>query len=342
MGYARVVSNLLLGVVSAFIATNQAAALGNVVAQQTGFVVSTPATNSPAGVELQKLMDADDAAQAEVDVWIKENQKFAEQGAGVPNAELNARIMKRFELVRHGYKDYLKRHTNSASGYVAYASFLGDIRDEEGAMEQLELARAIDPKDPAVWNNLANIYGHIGEVTNAFIYYAKAIELDPSEPVYYHNFGTTVFLFRKDAREHYGINEQQVFDKALELYDKAMKLSPDDFLLATDVAKTYYGIRPPRTEAALNSWTNAFKLARDAEEREGVQLHLARIKMHADRFAEASAHLSAVTNSSYTELKTRLTRVLKDLESAKSGDTNAAPVETKAPVEKPKESSSAK
>jgi len=250
--------------------------------------------------------------------------------------------MKRFELVRHGYNEYLKRHTNSASGYVAYASFLGDIRDEEGAMEQLELARAIDPKDPAVWNNLANIYGHIGEVTNAFIYYAKAIELNPTEPVYYHNFGTTVFLFRKDAREHYGINEQQVFDKALELYDKAMKLSPDDFLLATDVAKTYYGIRPPRTEAALNSWTNAFKLARDAEEREGVLLHLARIKMHADRFAEASAHLGAVTNSSYTELKTRLTRVLKELESAKSGDTNTAPVGTASPVEKPKGSVSTK
>jgi len=334
VSYDRGVSNLLIGVVSALVATNQAAALSNLVERQTGIAVSAPSTNNSAGAELQKLMDSDDAAQAEVDDWIKENNKFAEQGGGVPNTELNARILKRFETVRKGYEDYLRRHTNSASAHVAYASFLGDIRDEPGAMVQLELARAIDPKDPAVWNNLANIYGHIGEVTNAFIYYARAIELDPTESVYYHNFGTTVFLFRKDAKEHYGIDEQQVFNKALELYDKAMKYAPTDFLLATDVAKTYYGIRPPRTEAALNSWTNAFKLAGDDEEREGVQLHLARIKMHAGRFPEAHAHLGVVTNSSYAELKTRLTRALKELEVAKTGETNTVPSEPTKPAAK--------
>ena len=54
--------------------------------------------------------------------------------------------------------------------------------------------------------------------------YAKAIELNPAEPVYYQNFATTVYLFRKDARAFYGINEQQVFDKALALYRKAMQI----------------------------------------------------------------------------------------------------------------------
>ncbi len=326
-------SNLLIGAVSALLATNQPAALSNLVEQQTGIVVSASGTNDAAGLELEKLMEADDAAQEEVDKWILENAAFAEKGAGISREELNAKIRKRFGEVRAGYEDFLKRHTNYSDGYVAYASFLGDTGDEDRALELLEKARAINPKDPAVWNNLANIYGHGGPVTNAFVCYTKAIELNPDEPVYYHNFGTTVFLFRKDAMEHYGISEQQVFDKALGLYAQAMKHAPDDFLLATDVARTYYGIKPPRTDAALQSWTNAFKLARDDIEREGVQLHFVRVKTHSGRFAEAYAHLATITNAMYAELKGRLERTLKDKE-LEAGITNSAAPDVSKPVEK--------
>ena len=182
----------------------------------------------------------------------------------------------------------------------------------------------MDPKDPAIWNNLANYHGHNGSVTKAFDYYAKAIELNPNETVYYHNFGTTVFLFRKDAMEHYHITEQQVFDKALELYAQAIKLDPTDFPLATDVARTYYGIKPPRTEEALRSWTNALSLAHDEIEREGVYIHFARIKTHAGRFSEARAHLNAITNEMYADLKKTLTRSLNEKE-AEAKATNAPP-----------------
>ena len=112
---------------------------------------------------------------------------------------------------------------------MAYGSFLDDIGDEEAGKAQFENASQIDPKNPAAWNNLANYYGENGPLTNAFADYARAIELDPTEPVYYQNLATTVYLFRKDAREFYGINEQQVFDKALELYRKAIQLDPENF-----------------------------------------------------------------------------------------------------------------
>ena len=51
---------------------------------------------------------------------------------------------------------------------------------------------ALNPKDPAVYNNLAEIYAHHGPVKKAFEYYEKAIQLNPEEPLYYHNFGTVV------------------------------------------------------------------------------------------------------------------------------------------------------
>jgi len=128
--------------------------------------------------------------------------------------------------------------------------------------------------------------------------------------------------------EFYGITEQQVFDKALELYGKALKLDPTNFPLASDVAQTYYGIKPLRLEDALKSWTNTLALAHDEIERQGVYLHFARLKLQDDRFAEVRAHLDAVTNDMYAVLKKRLVHNLAEQEQKAKG-TNAPPVPEK-------------
>ena len=98
-----------------------------------------------------------------------------------------------------------------------------------------------------------------------------------------------------------------------------MRLAPTDFPLASDIAQTYYGIKPSRTDDALRAWTNAFNIANDEVEREGVQTHFARVKISAGRFDEARAHLSVVTNTMYADLKTRLERTLRE----KSSGTNS-------------------
>jgi tetratricopeptide (TPR) repeat protein len=289
---------------------------------------ATVSTNDPVEAAYKKLLEADDTAQEEVDQWIKDNEQFAAAGAGLPAADLNRRIRDRFEPIRKGYEDFLTQHPRHAKARIAYGSFLSDINDEDAAQQQLERALEIDTNTPSVYNNLANIYGHHGPVKKAFEFYGRAIELNPNEPVYYHNFGTTVYLFRKDAMEYYGITEQQVFDKAMALYSNSMRLDPTNFPLASDIAQTYYGIKPARTEDALVAWTNALKLASDELEREGVYIHFARLKLHAGRFAEARAHLGAITNDVYNDLKKRLTRNINELE-AKAKATNG--VETPKP-----------
>jgi tetratricopeptide (TPR) repeat protein len=305
------VNDLTIGLLSALLATNQPQAVSNLVQQQTGLSVAIPDKNDPAELELQRLMTDDDAAQAEVDKWIQENNAFAASGAGESKEELNRRILARFDSVRKAYEDFLRRYPNNARGHLAYGSFLNDTGDEEDAAAQYEKSRQLDPKNPAAWNQLANYYGEHGPTTNAFIYYAKAIELNSNEPVYYQNLATTVYLFRKDAREFYGLDEPQVFDKALALYQHAMKLDPDNFPLATDYAMSFYGIRPLRTNDALVAWTNALKVAHDDNEREGVFIHLARIKIAAGYFDEAQAQLEAVTNTAFAGLKERLERSLE-------------------------------
>lgn len=315
-------TNLLVSLLGALLATNQPAATIPPAAKPVAAPVTN--TNDPVEMEYQQLLELDDSTSEQVDKLIRENEAFAEQGASLPPGEMRARIEKHFAPVRKSYEDFLKRHPDHARARLAYGSFLNDIKDEQGAHDQWERARQLDPKNPAAWNNLANYYGHLSPVTNAFDYYAKAIELDPHEPVYYHNFGTTVYLFRTDAMAHFKITEAEVFQKALDLYAHALRLDPTNFTLATDIAQTYYGIKPARTDEALLAWTYAQKLARDDIEREGVYIHLARFKLNAGRFDEARRELARVTHPMFADLKKRVLRNLEQREAAAQG-ANAPP-----------------
>ena len=319
-------SDLLIGLLTAALATNQAAVLSNLVERKTGIAITVPDKNDPVEREYQKLLEMDDDAQEEVDKWIKEAQAGAQKG--VLTISLEGRIKQRLDPVKKAYDSFLQRNPNHARARLAYGSFLSDIREEEAGAEQWEKARELDPKDPAAWNNLANYYGHNGPVQKAFEYYAKAIELKPMEALYYENFATTVYLFRHDATNYFKINEQQVFDKAMGLYAKAQELDPTNFVLATDIAQSYYGIKPPKTgdadadrkaeqklyEEALASWKKAYALARDDIERQGVLIHFARLQINAGKYDEARKNLNAVTNDMFATTKRNLTKKLEGKE----------------------------
>ena len=274
-------------------------------------------------IEYQKLLAEDDAAQADADRWIQEANEFEAAGAGGSRETLIARIEQRFDIIRKNYADFLRRHPNHAPARLAYGSFLNETYDENEAVTQWERARQIDPTNPAAWNNLANHFGHRGPVKKAFEYYEHAIKLDPSEPVYLQNLATTTYLFRKDAKEHYSFNEKQVFDRALELYRKALSLDPDNFPLATDYAQSYYGIKPLRVEDALKAWNYALKVANDQIERDGVYIHLARIELLSSRYDDARKHLNRVTNQMYQTLKNHLTKNLLQKEAETSVTSNS-------------------
>ncbi len=313
-------SDLTIGLLSALLATNPPQAVSNLVQEHTGVALPIVNVSDPAAKQLRDLMIADDAALAEVNDWMSTNTIASTNAPAI--AEFKQRVRARFDVVKQAYESFLRNHPDNARGFLAYGSFLNDIGDEEGAKVQYENSRQLDPKNPAVWNQLANYYGEYGGLTNAFVYYTEAIRLDPTEPVYYQNFATTVYLFRKDAREFYGINEQQVFDKALGLYQQAMKLAPDDLVLATDYAESYYGIKPMRTNDALAAWTNCLNICKDENEREGILVHLARVKIAAGRVEEARAHLAAITNRAFADSKLRLERMIVRYQEPA---TNAAP-----------------
>jgi tetratricopeptide (TPR) repeat protein len=326
------VNTLLIACLFAALAGNGSFSVAHAAAEKSpvpGKSKTAHAAKDPVEQEFEKLLEMDDAAQKEIDRWIKEARAFKDKGAALPEATLNAKIEQRFDQVRKAYDSFLQRNPKHVPALLAYGSFLNEMNEEREAVICWDKARELEPTDPAPWNNLANHYGHYGPVKKAFEYYERAIRLDAKEPVYLQNLGTTVYLFRHDAKEYYNINEEQVFAKALDLYRRALKLDPTNFPLATDLAQSYYGIKPLRAKEALEAWEYALKIANDDIEREGVYLHMARVELNSGRFDEARRHIGMVTNQMYNVLKARLTRNLQEKESRSKaeGSAQAAAVE---------------
>ncbi len=284
---------------------------------------ATTASDANATAEFDKIEAADDAAQAEVDKWTRENSALKAKGGGVSDAELERRIGERFEPIRKTYDDFVHRHPEDARARLGYGNFLNDRQDELGAQAQWERALELDPNNPTIYNNLAGRYSESGPVNKAFDYFRKAITLSPGEAAYYHNFGDSLYVQRRRAAIYYAITEQAVYGRVLLLYSNALRLAPQKFVFARDLAQTYYSLKPLPFEAALGAWTNALAIAREEADREDVEVHLARVKMLAGRLAEARTQLAGVTNEACAKAKSTLLHNLEERE--RGAATNGVP-----------------
>jgi len=265
--------------------------------------------------EYAKLLAADDAAQADIDSWSRE-QAGTKSSDAAAEAALKQRIAERLEPVRKAYEAFLARHPNHAQAHLTYGNFLSDRQDESGARAQWEKALQLDPGNADAYNNLAGAYSESERVNLAFEYFAKAITLRPTEASYYHNFANTLYVLRRRAMDYYKINEQQVLARALGLYSNAVRLDPKNFAFAWDFAQTFYVLDPLPTDAALQAWTNALPIAPQEIDRQGVLVHFARLKMLAGRLAEARAQLGVVTDEKYSQIKARLLAGIAEREAA--------------------------
>jgi tetratricopeptide (TPR) repeat protein len=267
-----------------------------------------PRTEAEARIEqeYQKLQKVDDTAQAEVEKLTSDNAVERARGAGLSDEELEHRIKDRLAPVRKAYEDFLKRHPNHAQAHLTYGCFLNDRQDETGAKEEWEKALDLDPRNPDVYNNLAGSYSEVGPASKAFEFYTKAIDLNPNQPLYYHNFASTMYVLRSRAMTHYGINEQQVFARIIELYSNSVRLAPTNFTYASDLAQTFYSMRPFPADGAANAWSNALRTARGPANREEAYLQLSRVNMIAGHLREARVLLNEVNGPEHSLAKSNL------------------------------------
>lgn len=284
---------------------------------------SSSAKTEPAEQQYQRLLELDDAILQKISEWILASQR--PDALETETIALTGKINREIQLVKEAYKTFLSAHPNHAQSRLTFASFLSDVGEEQAALPHLQKAVEINPHLPAAWNNLANYYGHNANGKEAFACYEKAIALNSKEPLYYHNFGAVVFLFRNDAREYYHLTNIEVFDKTLSLYKKALELDPKNFDLAEDIAQTYYGIKTSdqpskmaRPQEALDAWQYAASLAPSDFEKQGVRIHLARIYLEMENSEQAKRELNQVTLPVYQTLKEQVGKHILEFQSSQS------------------------
>lgn len=148
--------------------------------------------------------------------------------------------------------------------------------------------------------------------------------MDPSDAGTYYNFANTLYVLRSQATAYYRITEQEVYAKVLTLYSNSMRLDPTNLSYATDLAQTYYAIRPFPAGDALNAWKASLTRSKSGLEQEEIFVHIARVQMLAGDLEEARERLGGVTNTNLLNLKSNLLRAIASREGAAT-DKKARP-----------------
>jgi TolB-like protein/Flp pilus assembly protein TadD len=101
-----------------------------------------------------------------------------------------------------------------AMGYVNYYV----DRDYDAALNELAMARAGLPNDPGVFRAMAAIQRRQGKWDESSASYAKAVSIDPKDPILLENMGMNYLAVRDYAN-------------AARIFDRAVKAAPDTFTI---------------------------------------------------------------------------------------------------------------
>lgn len=267
-------------------------------------VQSADAVDSTLDAAYREVLLADEFALEQIDQLLASNEAFKSQGAGLNEAVVNTKVRTLTDPVREKYDAFLKKYPTHVKGRLAYASFLGQFGLHDEAKPHLETALRLAPNDPVALNNAANYFGAHGPVKKAFEYLQKAISLKPDESTYRRNLASVMLLHRTEAKTFLALkNDQELFERVAQLYRQALKLKPDDFLLATDYAQTHYQLNPFPYKNAVEAWEAAFELAPSRTEKEGIMIHLARIHIRGKNFPAARRNLNGISLPEFQRTK---------------------------------------
>lgn len=155
------------------------------------------------------------------------------------------------------------------------------------------------------WNDWGNVYSHSGPMTNTLQCYLNAVRIMPQEPTYRRNLAICLFMYRKDAKEFFSVNEEQVFVMAMKEFHKARILDPQNYDLAKETAQAQYAVRPFNAGETLKDWQHVINLLdkKDLDERDDVYLNLARVHFMSGHYDEAKTWLDKVTTESHFSVR---------------------------------------
>jgi TolB-like protein/Flp pilus assembly protein TadD len=125
----------------------------------------------------------------------------------------------RAEKARAAATDALKLQPDLAESHLAmgYVHYYVD-RNYDAALNELAIARPALPNDPGVFRAMAAIQRRQGKWNESSASYAKAVSLDPKDPILLENMGMNYLAIRD-------------YTTAARIFDRAVKAAPETFTI---------------------------------------------------------------------------------------------------------------
>jgi tetratricopeptide (TPR) repeat protein len=246
---------------------------------------------------------------------IVEREQLFLTNSSSPNKPLSEQeLTRRAQQILSAYESYLEDNPRDVNGLILYGKFLRRMGQPRHATGLFLEADKIDPRLAVVKQNIANYLVEEGRLADALPFLLKAVELEPKEPVYHHQLGTFLFLFKEDLLS-LGIASVQTNDRSMhEAFRTASKLAPDNFEYKLRYAQSFFDISDPDWDKALGVWQDLRNQARDrpVSEREYLALGEARAMTQLGRGKEAVTILKSITSPSLRATRESLIKELKE------------------------------
>ena len=246
---------------------------------------------------------------------IVEREQLFLKNSSSPNKPLSEQeLTRRAQQILSAYESYLEDNPRDVNGLILYGKFLRRMGQPRHATGLFLEADKIDPRLAVVKQNIANYLVEEGRLADALPFLLKAVELEPKEPVYHHQLGTFLFLFKEDLLS-LGIASVQTNDRNMyEAFRSASKLAPDNFEYKLRYAQSFFDISDPDWDKVLGVWQDLRNQARDhpVSEREYLALGEARSMTQLGRGKEAVTILKTITSPSLRATRESLIKELKE------------------------------
>lgn len=218
---------------------------------------------------VQRILQDHENIRTDYQVLIERNANYS-LNYYVVGKRLHQRFKKHLDLAEAYYRIAFKSNPRHED-LLFYLAFLLD-KSPKGYAEALQYyltVEGVNPNSSATLNNIGLIYDNTGDTDQAYLYYHKALALNPNSALYIRNLASLCTtrmegeVYKKEAKEllirllkldntsgsnwnswaDYLWNIEQDYDEAEAAYLKGLNVEPKNSLLLGNLGELYIDIR---------------------------------------------------------------------------------------------------
>ena len=187
-------------------------------------------------------------------------------------------VQTELQSIVDGYERLINASPEYAAAYISYGMMLHRIGERKTSNAILARADELDPYHAIVKNQLGNYQAEEGNYLEAMAFYNMAIDLRPEEPLYHYQLGNLLFAYKK-----FFIDDKLFLPDGMDLeiqkkFREAAMLAPAHLPYRLRYAQSFFDVARPNWEAALEQWQQLVDFVQSPEEKQMMQLYMARTR----------------------------------------------------------------